>query len=130
MRNQKVIFCLFIFVLSCFAADIQGAQTMNSRNEQWELLYNELSGALARFGVDSPSGPGDFWLVDDDLGGNHHKICVATSNFWSSKVQNAISDILSKGFQNWGVYVVFEDGSRRAGFIVYSDGATTEPRWP
>ena len=105
---------------------------MSSRDERWEALYDELGAALALFGNNGPSGDGDFWLIDDDWGRQHHKICVTNPKFWSHHVQDIIRAILARSFSDWGVFVVFEDGSGRPGFIVYEDGVEMEPnrRWP
>jgi len=100
---------------------------MTTREEQWLVLYNELLNALSRFGENSPSDPqGDYWLVDDDWGGHHHKVCVAHPGFWSSEVEQQVRAILANSFRDWGVYVVFEDGSGRSGLIVYGDRTVTE----
>jgi hypothetical protein len=102
---------------------------MSSRDQRWTALYQELLELLERFGKDHPSGEGDFWLVDDDWGGQHHKICIANQKFWSDDVKYSIQNILKKKYNDWGVFVVYDDNSKREGFIVYADDITTEPRW-
>src|SRR5213076_302740 len=100
---------------------------MTTREEQWLALYNELLSALSRFRENSPSDPrGDYWLVDDDWGGYHHKVCVLDPEFWSSAVEQQIREVLTTSFSDWGVYVVFEDGSGRLGLIVYSSRTEIE----
>jgi hypothetical protein len=72
-------------------------------------------------------------LIDDDWGGHHHKVCVAKQFWWSADVEDAIRKVLARNFRDWGVNVVFEDGSNSAGQIVYADGNVfepNEPRWP
>jgi hypothetical protein len=69
---------------------------MSSRDQRWTALYQELLELLERFGKDHPSGEGDFWLVDDDWGGQHHKICIANQKFWSDDVKYSIQNILKK----------------------------------
>ena len=41
--------------------------------------------------------------------------------FWSDSVQERIRRILDEDFRDWGVFVVFADGSMRLGFIIYFD---------
>jgi hypothetical protein len=106
---------------------------MSCREERWERLYNELLDALAPLGKNDAVGDGDFWLVDDDWGGHHHKICVAKPEFWSCVVEDEIRKVLAGSFQDWGVFVVFECGVDRPGLIVYADSNVIEPdepRWP
>jgi hypothetical protein len=103
---------------------------MDVRDEEWSELYERLSATLAAQGREDSLGDGDYWLVDDDWGGHHHKICISNPNFYSAQVQCVLQDVLRGGFEHWGIYVVFEDQSGRAGFIVYCDAVTRERRWP
>jgi len=103
---------------------------MASRDREWEDLYDRLYRALAEFGKDHPSGEGDYWIVDDDYGGQHHKICVNNEGFWSPQIEKRVRDILVEGFPHWGVFVVFEKGPARPGIIVYADGNVIEPGEP
>ena len=102
-----------------------------SREELWEQLYERLLEALCTSGKNDPSADdADYWLIDDDWGGHHHKICVANSRFWSDAVEIKIRRVLAESFTDWGVFVVFEDKSGRPGFIVYADGTQRDRRWP
>ena len=106
---------------------------MPSREERWEALYNEILRALTLLGKNDAFGEGDFWVVGDDWGGHHHKVCVTKQFWWSPDVEDAIRNVLAGNFQDWGVYVVFDDGSHMPGQIVYADGSVIEPhepRWP
>lgn len=42
----------------------------------WEQSYPALLAVLQRHGVDSPTGKGDFWLLDDDYGCPEHLLYV------------------------------------------------------
>ena len=53
---------------------------MPTREEFWEALYERLHDALSEFGKNDADGDGDYWIVDDDWGGLHHKICVTDAN--------------------------------------------------
>jgi hypothetical protein len=88
---------------------------MMSRAKQWEALYSRLLQALAEIGENVSSGGGDYWLVDDNWGDCHQKLCVTDHDFWSDSVRQQVQTVLNDGFPDWGVYVVFEDGSNRAG---------------
>jgi hypothetical protein len=99
---------------------------MTSREQRWEALYSRLLHALSEIGENVPSGGGDYWLVDDDWGDRHQKICVTALHFWSDSVRQKVQEVLNEGFSDWGVYVVFEDGSNRAGLIVYRDNVAQE----
>jgi hypothetical protein len=105
---------------------------MSSREERWEALYEALCNALEKFGTNGTSDDADFWIIDDDWGGHHQKIEIINRAFWSDRIEEAIRAVLADGFQDWGVYVVFE-GLVRRGLIVYAGGRVNEPgepRWP
>jgi len=100
-----------------------------SREERWNSLYERLLDALSSFGKNDAFGEGDYWVVDDDWGGQHQKLCITSPRFWSDSVRDQIRQTLADSFADWGVYVVFEDQSARPGFIVYADGIDKNPRW-
>src|SRR5262249_28041961 len=98
----------------------------------WQALYGRLRECLAALGKHDASGNGDYWIVDDDWGGHHHKVCITNPTFWSPSAESAIRETLAPS-PNWGVYVVFEFKPKQPGLIVYADGLVTEPgepRWP
>ncbi len=89
--------------------------------ENWEALYNALRDVLSSLGTEDAIGEGDFWIVDDDWGGNLQKVCVTNRTFWSNHVKDMIQKLLTSSFKEWGVVVVFDDGSGRRGLTVYAD---------
>lgn|SRR5215813_14048425 len=102
---------------------------MTSRDERWVALYDRLRRLLAGFGKNDAFGEGDYWLVDDDWAGRHQKICITNPRFWSLTIQERVRQLLEDGFDDWGVYIVFEDESNRAAFIIYNNGVSDSPRW-
>ena len=84
---------------------------MSSGRERWEALYDALLDVLSSLGTNHPDGEGDFWIVDDDWGGNLHKVCITEPDFWSNSVKDVIQKLLATSFSDWGVMVVFSDGS-------------------
>jgi hypothetical protein len=100
------------------------------RAEQWDDLFIKLQEVLANFGKIAPTAEAEFWLVDDDWGGHHHKLEVIKAGSWSDSARQAVSEVLATSHPNWGVYVDFEAGSEREDIIVYADGVETTPRWP
>ena len=101
--------------------------TAPPRDEQWRVVYDRLRTSLSEIGKNDALGGGDYWLVDDDWGRTHQKICVANPTFWTPAVEAKVREILAS-FPDWGVYVVFEMKPPRQGFIVYADGISSEPR--
>src|SRR5215467_5919029 len=93
-----------------------------SREERWQCLYERLHEALSSLGKNDAFGRGDYWLVDDDWGGQHQKLCITNPRFWSASVRTKIGQVLADSFADWGVYVVFEDGSALPELVVYADG--------
>ena len=67
---------------------------MATREQEWEALYDKLRMALAEDGKNDPYGEGDYWIVDDDWGGYHQKVCITNPKFWSLSAEKKISGIL------------------------------------
>ena len=44
------------------------------RDHTWGQLYNGIVGLLRRHGKESPTGDGDFWVLDDNYGWCRHTI--------------------------------------------------------
>jgi hypothetical protein len=102
---------------------------MRSGEDSWDDVYGQLVEVLSGVGKNDSCGDGDYWIVDDDWRGKHQKICVANGQFWTPEVQERVCRLLKDNFADWGVYIVFEDGSGRPGFILYENGVTQQPRW-
>lgn len=105
---------------------------MTSRDEEWSSLFEELSTKLAEFGNGKVlENDAEFFLVDDDWGGHHQKLCVIRDSFWAPRVAEAIQGILRQRFPNWGVIVVFEGiaGLTRHNLVIYADGLDTATRF-
>jgi hypothetical protein len=103
---------------------------MASREQEWEELYDQLRDALAEFGTNDAFGNGEYWVLDDDYGGYHQKICIGDVNFWTARMEKKIRDILVKHFPRWGVFFVFERDPETPGLIIYADGNHIEPQEP
>ena len=104
---------------------------MSSRDEEWNSLFGALSSTLTKFGNGEVlEDDADFFLVDDDWGGHHQKLCVISDDFWSPRVEEAIQATLGR-FPNWGVIVVFEglSGLTRNNLVIYADGLDTATRF-
>jgi hypothetical protein len=91
----------------------------------WETVYAALKSALISFGKDDAFGDGDYWLIDDEWGGQFQKLCVTSCELDSSDLIRALQHCLLM-FADWGVIVVFEDGSGRRPFSVFSDRVVDE----
>jgi hypothetical protein len=85
---------------------------MASREQEWEELYDQLRDALAEFGTNDAFGNGEYWVLDDDYGGYHQKICIGDVNFWTPRMEKKIRDILVKHFPV-GVYLLYLKGIQR-----------------
>ena len=101
------------------------------REQRWVELYEELTSLMSKFGSENASGDGDYWVVDDDWGGRHQKICVTRHGFWSEKIREHVQQLLARSFPDWGIFVVFEPSAneQRDPFVVYADGVAKTPRW-
>ncbi len=104
----------------------------DSRDEDWKRLYPLLRSLLLQAGSESPSGEGDFWLVDDDWGGHLHKVCVFRIDFVTRKLVDDLQVLLSGDFPDWGVMFQLEikgapEEVPPEGLIIYAD--SLEEAW-
>jgi len=96
------------------------------RAEVWRELYSLLRALCLRSGVESPYGKGDFWIVDDDWGGQLHKICVFRISFITKRLVGDIQALLQTQFADWGVMFQLEilnavETIPPEGLVVYAD---------
>ena len=104
------------------------------RNVEWAQPCEALVTVSAKHGTNDAFGDGDYWVVDDDWGGYHQKICVTRNGFWTNEIQAVVQRALADNFQNWGLYVVFETSTGRSDteevpFVLYQDGVSSIARW-
>ena len=96
------------------------------KQSEWRRLYARLRPLLTKHGKESPYGDGDFWLVDDDWGGELHKICVSNIRFLSRDVVKEIQNLLKTEFPSWGVMCQLEITNAKLrvppeGIVIYGD---------
>jgi hypothetical protein len=100
---------------------------MHSRDNQWVALYARLLKLLSASGKNDAYGKGDFWLLDDDRGGERQqKVCVFRPEFLTRELVAQVQELLRSGFADWGVMFDLSEmqeprieGAR--GIIVYAD---------
>jgi hypothetical protein len=106
---------------------------MSDERKGWKSCYLAIQQVLAKRGVESPFGQGDYWLVDEDYGGFDQKICVFRAGFLSRKVISEIQDVLAKEFPTWRVFIVLEipvlleREHEEGGIIIYAE--RVEEHW-
>jgi hypothetical protein len=81
---------------------------MNNQEREWLELYKALRTMLIRSGIESPFGEVDFWLVDDNWGGNLQKVCVFNMAYLNQKLAAEVQNILKQSFSDWGVMFELE----------------------
>lgn len=52
------------------------AQETDGEPSEWQRSYDAILPVVQKFGRDNAFGEGEFWLVDDDWGGQMHKLYV------------------------------------------------------
>jgi hypothetical protein len=76
---------------------------------EWADLYQRLQILLTSHGQESPySNKGDFWLVDDNWGGDLQKVCVGKIEFLTPKLAGEVQTLLRDAFPDWGVMFQLE----------------------
>ena len=85
-------------------------QNKHNQEKQWSALYERLLEVLRRRGVESPFGDADFWVVDDDWGGNLQKVCIFRAPFLTRELVQEVQNILQSEFPDWGVMFQLEIG--------------------
>jgi hypothetical protein len=85
-----------------------------SREQEWQKLYDDLSGLLRRYGKESAVGRGDYWLVDDDWGERQQKVCVNKIEILTAELVTKIQEVVAKSYPTWSVILALDlsrDGS-------------------
>lgn len=105
-----------------------------STSPNWKPLYLALVTACKRFGDEDFRGRADFWVVDDDWGGDgNQKVCVTSPSFLTPQVVEAIAQCVREaGFPGAQVMVSLElqrhvgDKLPPMGLLVTADGVTEQ----
>ncbi|HKC45205.1 MAG TPA: hypothetical protein VKC64_15360 [Burkholderiales bacterium] len=81
----------------------------DEQSRQWGELYAQLKSLLLSHGKESPFGRADFWLIDDNWGGNLHKVSVFDIGFLTPEFVEKVQNLLRRPpFENWGVMFALE----------------------
>jgi hypothetical protein len=97
-----------------------------ARQEKWNELYEILHEILENHIVTTAEN--DYFLIDDDWGGWHQKICVLNEKYWSTLIQNEIQKVLENKYINWGIVIVFEKHINKPPFTIYYDAIEVNMR--
>jgi hypothetical protein len=105
-----------------------------NRDEEWQKLLEELTAELGCVGKNDAFGDGDYWIVDDDWGGHHQKICITRPSFFSKDFTSRVQELLKRRFPNWGVFVVFEGEyltrtDKPSPRVIYANEVLDKPKW-
>ena len=83
--------------------------TDSEQSKQWTELYEQLRALLSAHGKESPFGRADFWLVDDNWGGNLQKVSVFNIAFLTPELAKRVQELVaSPAFTGWGVMFALE----------------------
>jgi hypothetical protein len=82
---------------------------MTTKQEgDWAALYDALQEVLSRHGAEDPYGDADYWLVDDNWGGEEHKVSISKMSFLTQAVVDDIQELLRKNYPKWAVLLALD----------------------
>ncbi len=110
---------------------------MNSETDdqinEWRYSYNDILMILERHGKNDAFGEGDFWLLDDNLGGCLHKLYIFNINVVTRELVAKLMLLLAEKYLGWQVMMILdlksptEEEIPPEGLIVY--GRFVEEFW-
>jgi hypothetical protein len=72
------------------------------REAEWRVLHDRITETLDRYGKKDAFGRGDYWLVDDDLGGYRQKLEVQNVNLLQPHIIKSLQTLLA-GYPDWEI---------------------------
>jgi hypothetical protein len=96
----------------------------------WQILHDRITEVLDRFGKKDAFGEGDYWLVDENLGPERHKIEVQNLALLSPHIIKALQGLLAN-CPDWEMRVQVdvpgtEDRWPGMGIVIYRDDIVDE----
>lgn len=70
--------------------------------DEWQLLYERVTGLLAQYGKENPIGKGDYLVVDDNYGWRRITIEVQKLKMFEPKIVNSLRGVLID-FPEWEI---------------------------
>jgi hypothetical protein len=69
---------------------------------EWQVLHDRITETLNRFGKKDAFGRGDYWLVDENLGGYRQRLEVQNLNLLQPHIIKALQALLD-GYPDWEI---------------------------
>ncbi|MES2538377.1 MAG: hypothetical protein V4632_21165 [Pseudomonadota bacterium] len=81
---------------------------IESQFSEWRSLYNEILSFLEGYGRNDPFGEGDFWLLDDNLGGGVHKIYIFNISMVTRELVEGLMKLLTDQYLGWQIMLILD----------------------
>ena len=103
----------------------RGREKEALQEKEWAILHDRIANLLDQFGKKDPVGDGDYWLVDENLGWQRHKVEIDNLNFLQPHIIKSLQALLAD-FPTWDITVqVAVSGKEKEwpgmGLTIYSD---------
>lgn len=73
----------------------------------WDNAYKYLVSLFGRFGTENAFGRGDFWVVDDNYGGNQNTVCIFNLAILTPLVVERVHEFL-QSLPDWEIILVVD----------------------
>ena len=77
------------------------------RDQTWEKLYRQIVELLSHYGVESATGDGEFWVVDDDYGWYRHTVNVFELKMLNATIIGNLCNLL-RGLPKWEIVMALD----------------------
>lgn len=104
--------------------------TKADQERDWQILHDEITRVLDRFGRKNAIGDGDYWLVDDNWGPRRHKLEFQNLDLFRVDILRQLQAVLAD-YPDWCITIRADAPGKDTiepgmGLIVYSDEIVDE----
>ncbi len=99
--------------------------TKADQARDWQILHDEITRVLDRYGKKDAFGRGDYWLVDDNYGPRRHRLEFQNLDLFQIDIVRRLQAVLS-GFPDWRITIQVDVPGKEEiwpgmGLIVYEN---------
>jgi hypothetical protein len=73
----------------------------------WDRLYEQVTGLLARYGMEDSVGKGDYWVVDDNYGWRRSQVEIHNLKMLRPEIVNDLRSLLTD-LPDWEITVTID----------------------
>lgn len=80
--------------------------TLEDQCKEWRSFYDDIIDIVQKYGKNDAFGEGDFWLLDDNMGGATQVLHIFTISILSESLVAELMPLLLSKYVGWEIMVI------------------------